>query len=145
MNDVTKMSRTLLWSSASPGCTARTGRPFESRYPLRMLGTKWCRYPKGAGPLHLVHYMHDGGARTGTRYPEYLPTRSGDRQYERSEWPAHYCFLAGWARYRSAVGPGTSVAWSSNQGCAELDQEATRRLDGEACNRPQWQRASAHS
>ena len=22
--------------------------------------------------MHLVHYMHDGGARTGTRYPEYL-------------------------------------------------------------------------
>lgn len=37
-----------------------------------MLGTRWCRYPKGAGSLHLVHYMHDGGARTGTRYPEYL-------------------------------------------------------------------------
>ena len=64
-----------------------------------------------------------------------VPTRSGDRQYERSEWTAHYCSLAGWARYLGGVGPGTSVASSSNQGCAELDKEATRRLDGEACNR----------
>ena len=64
-----------------------------------------------------------------------VPTRSGDRQYERSEWTAHYCFAAGWARYLGGVRPGTSVASSSNQGCAELDKEATRRLDGEACNR----------
>jgi len=44
----------------------------KTRYPLLLLETRWYWYLRGAGSLHLVHYMHDGGARTGTRYPKYL-------------------------------------------------------------------------
>lgn len=106
----------------------------KTRYPLLLLGTRWCRYPKGAGSLHLCALHARRRSAHRHKIPR-VPTRSGDRQYERSEWTAHYCFAAGWARYLGGGRPGTSVASSSNQGCAELDKEATRRLDGEACNR----------
>lgn len=123
-----------MWSSASPGCTARTGRPFESIFSSHARD-EMVSVPQRSRVIAscALHARRRSAHRHKT--PR-VPTRSGDRQYERGEWPAHYCFLAGWARYRGAVGPGTSVAWSSNQGCAELDKEATRRLDGEACNRP---------
>lgn len=134
----------ILWSSASTGCTARTGRPFETRYPLLLLGITMESVPQRSRVIAscALHARRRSAHRH--KIPR-VPTRSGDRQYERSEWTAHYCFAAGWARYLGGGRPGTSVASSSNQGCAELDKEATRRLDGEACNGASWQRASAHS
>lgn len=86
------------------------------------------RYPRRAGFLHLLHYVHHGGARTGTRDLQGAVTGNNTkeargRQRTTAFLQGELAIAAAWGQEHVQQGPGLRRA----------SKEATRRLDGEAC------------